>query len=278
MVQHLSAEMRSIVHALLWLALVFVVPRTSLYAAPMPIHTNGTPRFAAVIPDGFEAVRVTRGTNVFAMYRRPADEVLLVFVRLPGEIPRGVPDPVALRTAHESDPFVFLDNAARWHALGFDVDGAHGVTTAEAQPVIRWLAFVPTEGRAVAILAVAPASHDADAHRALEEVLASVRGTSSWQTPLRHAVDVIARVGFAIALAVCVLYALLLALFFRGKPERAPIARGTLLATAGLGWIAFSAAWFAQPGFAPRLVALFIAGLGSILAAQGMGIVRRRRA
>jgi hypothetical protein len=242
------------------------------------MHTTGTPRFGAVIPDGFEAVPIERGTNVFAMYRRPSDGVLLVFARLPRPIEAGDDGARFVVAAREADPFPFADAPSSFRALGFDIPGVHGTATSTQRPVNRWMAIVPTEGRAFALLAIVPADHDADARRVMEQVLSSVHGPSSWRTRGGRALDTIARTGLALALVICVLYAILVAVAFRGKPERAPLARGSLLALAGLGWMAFSASWFAQGGFVPGLVGFLVAGLGVVMAAQGLGIIRRRKA
>jgi hypothetical protein len=253
-------------------------------AAAIAIHTNGTPRFSAVVPDGFEAVRVDYGTDVFAMYRRTSDRVLLVFVRLPRELPQHEDAAPLVAAARVADPFPFRDANVSFHALGFEIPGTFGVHSLleprergdHDENVYRWLAIVPTEGRAFAVLAIA--SDEEPARHAIDQVLVSVRGASNWRTRAGHVIDVVARTGLTIAMVICVMYAFLLALVFRGKPERAPIARGSLLVVAGIGWMAFSTSWFAQGGFVPGLVGILVAGLGVIMAAQGLGIVRRRRA
>jgi hypothetical protein len=287
MVQHVANRMRTIsigmlpratrlLAVLATVALLFAVQLA--WAAPIAIESNGTPHFAMEIPDGFERVPVDRGSDVFAMFRRTRDEVLLVFARLPDELPQGTHDDRLWPIAHRSDPFTFADRPAHFRALGFDLEGARGEASTGARTIVRWMTIVPTEGRAIAILAVAPAEHADDARRSLEQVLASMRGASSWRTPLQHGIENAARFGFVLALAICVLYAVLLGLFFRGRPERAPIARGLLLTTGGIGWLLFSASWFTQAGFTAHVVGFVVAMLGVILAAQGLGIVRRRHA
>lgn len=285
MVQHVAGRMRTFGAALrqarlAWtvaLALVAMVPGVA-HTAPLPIHTDGVPRFTTVIPDGFAPAPIEHGTDVFAMYRRPSDEVLLVMLRLPGALPQGTHDEALWRAAHQADPFAFVDRAVHFRALGFDIDGARGEATASDERVVRWLAVVPTDEQAIAVLAIAPVDHDAQARAALEMVLASLRGPSNWRTPAGRLIESVARVGLFAAVGICVLYALLLATMFRGRPERAVVVRGAMLTAAGIAWLPVALFWFRQPGFSTHVVGFVLAGVGVVLGAQGLGMIRRRGA
>jgi len=261
----------------LGLALAAIVPCVA-HTAPLPIHTDGVPRFATMIPDGFAPAPIEHGTDVFAMYRRPSDEVLLVLLRLPGALPQGSRDEALWHAAHQADPFAFADRSVRFRALGFDIDGARGEATASGEPVVRWLAVVPTDEQAIAVLAIAPVAHDAQARATLEMVLASLRGPSNWRTPAERLIESVARIGLFAAVGICVLYALLLATMFRGRPERALVVRGALLTAAGVAWLPVALFWFRQPGFGTHVVGFVLAGVGVVLAAQGLGMIRRHGA
>ncbi|MEI8255592.1 MAG: hypothetical protein WCJ30_07970 [Deltaproteobacteria bacterium] len=259
------------------LCAVFVSRGAAVFSAPLAVHTSGVPRVAMVIPDGFEPVALRRGSPVFAMYRRARDEVLLVFVRLPGPLEQDGRDVGALwRAAREADPFRFEDRPVRFRALGFDVDGVRGVSTAEGVSSVRHAALVPTDGLAIAVLSVAPAPRDADARGALDQVLRSMRGPTNWRTPLRRAVDLAASVGLIAGVGLGSLYALLLATVFRKRPDRARVLRGAMLGTAGVAWSVFAAFWLAESGLGARAFGIAVLGLGVVLCAQGLGMIRRR--
>ncbi len=247
--------------------------------APTPIHTNGVPRVAMVIPDGFEAVAVPRGSRVFAMYRRARDEVLLVFVRLPGPLEQDSSNAEPLRrAAREADPFQFDDRPAHFRALGFDVEGLRGVSSDEGVSSVRFAVIVPTEELAMAVLAVAPAARETDARAALDQVLRTLRGPTNWRTTLRRAVDSVASGGLVVAVGLCSVYAALLATVFRKRPARARVLRGAMLGAAGIAWGLFAIFWLAESGLGARAFGVAVLGLGAVLAAQGFGMLRRRDA
>jgi hypothetical protein len=251
----------------------------ALRAEPLRIASDAPPYFTATVPDGYTALRTHQGTEVLASYARqgdPARAVMLMLVRLPTAWPQKPLTSTTRAQLVRADPFPFQDRVASFRTLGFTVQGLRGESVVNEHRVVRFTVPIPTEGGAVALLAMGPIEEEREVQRVTESVLGSMRARTNWRTPAQRAVEWVVGIGTLTGLGLSVLYALCALLLFR-RVDRWHRARGGVLLVAGLGWLTLALWLLRFSGFGTRVTTGLLLAFAVVLAARGGGMLQRAR-
>lgn len=237
---------------------------------------DGVPSFALPIPRGF--MRQNAEGAAIAAYGHPGRRtVMLIFDAgdpiVQGRLTLGTEQAASLRA---SDTILFEDRPQTYQVGSFVVPGFAGRTEQGQSTVLRWIAVLPTQERAVAVQMVAPLEYEGEMKAAFVQMLQRTKTRTHWRTPFELRVERVSSLGFLSFFALSITYgSLWLARWRKAKSqtigERENQARAMLLALLGLALALHATWWLLRPTWDVRLL-----GIGFILfaAKQGLNAVR----
>ncbi len=167
-----------------------------LLAAPAtanPVARHDRPRFSLTAPDRFERVAVDNArADLLDVFQRAGDlpgegPMVLQVLHLDRVVPQRALRPEERAELRIADAFEFTDRVEHDRVLGFPVETLAGTATLAGDvAVVRWATAVPLEDDAVLVVLLAPAHRARDARALHRAALASIRGTTTWETPARR--------------------------------------------------------------------------------------------
>jgi hypothetical protein len=238
---------------------------------------DGVPSFALAIPQGF--MRQSAEGSAFAAYGHPGRQSVMLVYDAGDSIAQENPTLSAEQSAtlRASDTILFDDRPQQFSVAGFIVPGFVGRARQEQTTVVRWIAVLPTQDRAVAVQMVAPEQHAVEMRAAFEQTLARAHIRTRWRTVAQRRIETVSAVGFAVFASSALLYASLRFTRWRGAKSSALSSRETgtrsaLLAVVSLGLMAHSSWWITRSTWDMRILGIFFAlyGLKQILNAVKM--------
>lgn len=223
------------------LVLLLVLPVST--AAANPVARHDRPRFALTAPDRFERVAVDDArSDLLDVFQRAGDlpgegPMVLQVLHLDAVVPQRALRPEERAELRRADAFEFTDRVEHDRVFGFQVETLAGTATlAGGVSVVRWATAVPLDDDSVLVVLLAPAHRARDARALHRAALASIRGTTTWETPARRTLNRSMRAVLSATIALSLAYAVVAWV----RSRRTPLLPRTRARATG----ALAAAWW----------------------------------